>query len=140
MDLDRFNVAVHRVQAGQFLREKTALAVGVSAIDAALQARAGQAEDPDLFKIATQLCPEDALGFYVKLGGNLAKKPDWAGNTAEMLAKDEKEFPKRPKGESTNEYVDRTDREWATKKAEPAPPKGVSMKDWDRILNQPEKG
>jgi hypothetical protein len=97
MDLDRFNVAVHRVQAGQFLREKTALAVGVSAIDAALQARAGQAEDPDLFKIATQLCPEDTLGFYVKLGGKL-------------------------------------------KVAEPPPPKGVSMKDWDRILNQPEKG
>jgi hypothetical protein len=97
MDLDKFNVAVHRVQAGQFLREKTASVVGVSAIDAALQARAGQAEDPDLLKIATQLCPEDALGFYMKLGGQL-------------------------------------------KVAEPPPPPGVSLKEWDKKLQEgPEK-
>lgn len=96
MDLDRFNVAVHGVQAGQFLREKAASA-HVSAMEIALKARVEQVEDPDLFKIATQLSPEDALGFYVKLGGKL-------------------------------------------KVAEPPPPKGVSTKDWDRILNQPQKG
>lgn len=96
MDLDRFNVAVHGVKAGQFLQEKAASA-GVSAVDAALQARLAQVEDSDLLKIATQLCPEDALGFYVKLGGKL-------------------------------------------KVAEPPPPKGVSLKAWDRILEQPSKG
>lgn len=114
MDLDKFNVAVHRVRAGQFLREKTAAAVGLCAIDAALQARAEQVEDPDLFKIATQVCPEDALGFYMKLGGKVRKliagKPPPGGYPPPVSLEDEAEqaaweAKHRPAGVSATAYA-----------------------------------
>lgn len=71
MDLDLFHRAVTGVRAEQFLREKAASAPAVDVFALVEQARLGDVLDGDLFKVAECMCPEDALGFYVKLGGKM---------------------------------------------------------------------
>jgi hypothetical protein len=94
MDLEIFRAEVRRVRAEQFFTEKTASAPGVSAVAVAGLARASEAEDPELLKVAAKYCPEAPLEFYEKrLFGKF-------------------------------------------KTAEPGPPKGVSVKDWDKILQR----
>ncbi len=94
---DRFHAAVLRVRAEQFLQEKRASARGVGAITLASLCHAVDCiEDRELFKLASQYSPNDAMGAYIKLGGKV-------------------------------------------KVAEPPPPKGISVKAWDRILSEGPK-
>ncbi len=71
MDLDKFHSAVRQVRAEQFFLEKAASAPAVSAVQLANLARAGEAQDQALLKLASAYCPTSPLGFYVKLGGKL---------------------------------------------------------------------
>lgn len=69
MDRAPFIAAVSRVRAEQFFQEKAASAPAVSAVQLANMARAGDAADPELLKLAATYCPEAPLEYYVKLGG-----------------------------------------------------------------------
>ena len=69
MDMDRFTAAVGRIRAEQILREKTASAPAVSAVQLISLGRASAAEDPELLKLAHTYCPEAPQAFYEKLGG-----------------------------------------------------------------------
>lgn len=70
MDLDKFHEAVRRIRAEQFFGEKRASAK-VSAVALTNLARAGDAADPELLKLAHLYCPETPMAFYEKLGGKL---------------------------------------------------------------------
>lgn len=66
MGLDKFHIAVRNVRAEQYFAEKTASASGVSAVALAGLARAAEATDPELLKLAAAFCPEAPLEFYEK--------------------------------------------------------------------------
>lgn len=69
MDRAPFIAAVGRVRAEQLLQEKAASAPAVSAVQRANLARAGEATDPELLKLAATFSPEAPLAYYEKLGG-----------------------------------------------------------------------
>lgn len=69
MDLDKFHTAVKRVRAEQYFQEKAASARNVHPIELINQARAGEAADQVLFKVASTYSPEAPLALYEKLGG-----------------------------------------------------------------------
>lgn len=66
--MDKFRAAVLRIRAEQFFEEKRASAK-VSAVALANLARAGEAADLELLKLAATYCPEAPVAFYEKLGG-----------------------------------------------------------------------
>ncbi len=67
MERTPFEQAVQQVRAEQFLREKSASAVPAVAV--VNLARAGQAADPELLKLAASFAPSAPLALYEKLGG-----------------------------------------------------------------------
>lgn len=69
MDREPFNKAVRQVRAEQFFQEKAASAPSVHPIALANLARAGEATDQVLFKLASTYCPTAPLAMYEKLGG-----------------------------------------------------------------------
>lgn len=75
MDLEKFHAEVRLVRAEQFFQEKTASAVRVSPVGLANLARAGQAEDPELLKVAHAYCPEAPLEYYERELGGKFKEP-----------------------------------------------------------------
>lgn len=119
MDIEAFRSAANRVRAEQVLQEKAASARAAAAVDLATAARAALADDPELLKIAARLCAADPLGFYVKLGGKFnAATP--------LLAVDPAPVAKVAQFESRA----------TVKLAEPPPPPGMSVKEWDKVLSK----
>jgi hypothetical protein len=123
MDLEAFRSAANRVRAEQILQEKAASArASVSAVAFVGLARAGMAEDQELLKVAAQFCPGDPLGFYAKLGGKFAST---------SFAHVPETTVEEPEVKSAQ-----LERRSTVKVAEPPPPSGMSVKEWDRVLSK----
>lgn len=69
MDREPFNAAVRRIRAEQFFQEKAASAPAVSSVAVVNLARAAEAADPELLKLAATYAPDAPLAMYEKLGG-----------------------------------------------------------------------
>lgn len=69
MDFDKFHAAVRQVRAEQYFQEKAASAPAVSPIALANLARAGEAVDQVLMKLAHTYAPGAPVTLYEKLGG-----------------------------------------------------------------------
>lgn len=96
MDRAPFIAAVGRVRAEQFFQEKAASASAVSAVQLANIARAGDAADLELLKLAHTYCPEAPLEYYEKLGGKFDFK-DPARKATGLLRTGEKLLGTRAK-------------------------------------------
>lgn len=162
MDLDKFHAAVNRIRAEQYFEEKAASAQPVSAVALAGLARAASASDPELLKLAAVYCPEAPLEFYERrLGGTFITKeavsPKWiASRVTSGIAKASPErgkdfvahmksltdLPSQSGGLSGKNWLDadqaaqvgETALHRLGKTAEPGPPPGVPLDEWDKIL------
>ena len=84
MDREPFNKAVRQVRAEQFFQQKAASAQAVPAVTLANLARASEAADPELLKLAATYDPTAPLEMYEKLGGKfkVAEPPPPKGVSA----------------------------------------------------------
>lgn len=142
MDRDLFRAAANRVRAEQFLEGKTASARGVDAVTLANLARTGQRMETDWVKVAVE--KGSFWGHTAPIIG-LSALPALAGSLGALAAMGQLSKPARivaaVGGAVAAAGAVGSGAILMRKTAEPPPPKGVSVKDWDKILSKgPPKG
>lgn len=142
MNRDLFKAAANRVRAEQFLQEKAASARGVDAVTLANFARTGQRMETEWAKVAAE--KGGFFGHTLPVIG-LSALPAVAGSLGALAALGQLSKPARVVaavgGAVAAAGAVGSGVALMRKTAEPPPPKGMSLKEWDKILSKgPSKG